>query len=271
MQKTRISSRPINAKTACTNPRAVRQRSLTVTLLLTLGLTGCGFTVKAEDITAVKADMGAVQAEIKAAQDEDARYAGGLVKILVEARIAVLRQTEAMLQERLKAAAFGVSINYTVDGKPFVPPASAKDLLADVEQEAAVNIGRIRLQKAETERYSGGLVQALSLSTLATLMQTQAMLEQKRVSLKYGLPQYLGFNVAAGQELSSTGAAPPNVVRTVSNAAGQASSDELRKTIGLTVTEKGFIPADPSSQRFQAVIVHTLCNRGRDAVEHQRL
>ena len=145
-------------------------------------LTGCGFTVRAEDVTAVKSEIAAVQAEINGAQTENNRYTGGLVKTLIEARIAILQQTEAMLQQRLKASVFGISINYTIDGKSFAPPASAKDLLAGVEEEAAANQAKIKLQKAETERYSGGLVQAVALSTLATMMQTQAMLEQKRVS-----------------------------------------------------------------------------------------
>ena len=33
----------------------------------------------------------------------------------------------------------------------------------------------------------------MSLSSLATLRQTQAMLDQKRLSVKYGLPQFIGF------------------------------------------------------------------------------
>jgi hypothetical protein len=99
-----------------------------------------------------------------------------------------------MLQQRSKASTFGISLKYTIDGSPFVPPASANDLLRSVEQEITDNQAKITRQEAETARYSGGLVQAMSLSTLATLRQTQAMLEQKRLALKYGLPQYVGFH-----------------------------------------------------------------------------
>lgn len=53
---------------------------------------------------------------------------------------------------------------------------------------------KITAAKTEAARYSGGLIQAVSLSTVAQMKQTQAMLEQKRLSLKFSLPQYIGFN-----------------------------------------------------------------------------
>src|SRR5262245_57237486 len=60
--------------------------------------------------------------------------------------------------------------------------------------------------------------------TLATLRQTQAMLEQKRLALKYGLPQFVGFKdlqpsvASAATTENRNGAAP---VPTVA-ASGQA-------------------------------------------------
>jgi len=175
--------------------------------VLTILLAGCGLTVRAEDVTAIKSEIATVQSEIKAAQ-ADARYTGGLVKSLIAARIAILRQTEAMLQQRLKASMFGISIKYTIDGKAFVAPAASKDLLVGVEREVADNLAKIKLQEAETARYSGGLVQAISLSTLATMRQTQAMLDQKRLALKYGLPQYIGFAKQAEAQTNSPAASP---------------------------------------------------------------
>src|SRR6266542_444335 len=113
-----------------------------------------------------------------------------------------------MLQQRLKASMFGISIKYTVDGKPFVVPAPAKELLASVERELADNLVKIHAQEVETARYSGGLVQAMSMSTLATMRQTQAMLDQKRLALKYGLPQYVGFAKQADPQANSPVASP---------------------------------------------------------------
>ena len=169
--------------------------------------------VRAQDTTSLKADVAAIQEQIKVAETENARYTGGLVKSLIVARLEILRQTEAMLQQRLKASTYGISLRYTVDGKPFLPPASSAELLRAVEQEVADNQAKITRQQAEVARYSGGLVQAMSLSTLETLKQTQAMLEQKRLALKYGLPQYVGFQSRADSAPASSAsreiAAPP--------------------------------------------------------------
>ena len=148
----------------------------------------------AEDVASLRSEIAAVVAEISAAQAEDSRHTGGLIKSLVGARIAVLLETEAMLQQKLKASTFGISVTYTVDGKALVPPPNYTEVLASVEQELADGMVRIRSQEAEAARFSGGLVQAISLSTLATMQQTQAMLDQKRLALKYGLPQYIGFH-----------------------------------------------------------------------------
>ena len=166
------------------------------------------------DATSLKAEIAAVQEQIHVAETENAQYSGGLVKSLVVARIAILRQTEAMLQQRSKASTAGISLKYTIDGIPFVPPASANDLLRSVEQEIADNQAKIARQEAETARYSGGLVQAMSLSTLATMRQTQAMLDQKRLALKYGLPQYLGFYSQADNAPATSKSTPRTEVPT---------------------------------------------------------
>ena len=153
------------------------------TVFTLVSLIGCA-RVSAQDTASLKAEITVLQEQIKTAEAENAKYTGGLVKSLVVARIAIMQQTEAMLQQRLKADTYGIAIKYTVDGKNFVPPASASELLRDVEQEIASNLTKIKQQEAEAARYSGGLVQAVSLSALATMRQTQAMLEQKRVSLR---------------------------------------------------------------------------------------
>src|SRR5262249_44826154 len=130
-------------------------------------------------------------------------------------RIAILRQTEAMLQQRSKATTFGVSLKYTIDGIPYVPPASASEIQRSVEQEIADNEAKIERQEAETARYSGGLVHSMSLATLATMRQTQAMLDQKRMALKYNLPQYVGFQSDSASATSKS--VPKNKIPTASN------------------------------------------------------
>jgi hypothetical protein len=61
--------------------------------------------------------------------------------------------------------------------------------LADVESEIASTRSKISQQEVEVSKYSGGLTLAMSLTTLETMRQTLGLLEQRRVSLKYGMLQ----------------------------------------------------------------------------------
>ena len=49
------------------------------------------------------------------------------------------------------------------------------------------------------------------------MRQTQAMLEQKRLALKYGLPQYVGFHSQADSAPAISRGAPPPEIPTASN------------------------------------------------------
>ncbi len=141
----------------------------------------------------INEDLASLEKQIADAESEYQKYSGGLVKALLSTYLATLRQTHAMLQQRSKAWIFGIGLTYTVDGKPFVPPPNAPELLAEVEREADVARTKAVDAEADAARYSGGLVQAISLSTAATAKNTLAMVEQKRLSLKYNLPQYIAF------------------------------------------------------------------------------
>lgn len=124
-------------------------------------------------------EIARLQSEIRASQADDAKYTGGLVKSLIESRIATLRQSEAMLQQKSLASG---SVLSTLN-------AAKAALLQRTEAQIADNRTKIRLQEAEVARYSGGLVLAMSLSTLATMQQTQAILDQRRLVLEYGLQE----------------------------------------------------------------------------------
>jgi hypothetical protein len=125
----------------------------------------------------VKADLVAIQSQITESEKEDARYTGGLTKALTASTIAILRQTEAILEQKI--------VSLKAGARPVVVSAAASPTLSEVEQQIATNESKIKRQEMEASRYSGGLVRALSLATLETLRQTQAMLEQRRVALKY--------------------------------------------------------------------------------------
>lgn len=161
-------------------------------LFLLLIVSACG-GVDSQKVTSIESEIESVSKEISAAEKENEKYTGGLVKALINSQIQTLKQTRAMLRQKKDSWLYGIGLNYTVDGKPFVMPAEAKALLPDIEREIAENRKKITDQGAVVSQYSGGLVHALSLSTLETMRQSQAMLEQRRLSIKYELPQYLSF------------------------------------------------------------------------------
>ena len=141
----------------------------------------------------IRADLASIDAEIRRVEEEDAKYSGGLVKALIGSELHIYRQTRAMLQQRARSWLFGIGLSFTVDGKPLVLPANAPEQLAAVEQEITETRAKVAEAEAEAARYSGGLVQAMSLASAATVRNTLAMLEQRRLALKYSLPQYIGF------------------------------------------------------------------------------
>lgn len=223
-----------------------------VVTISTAILLSCRPAVRAEDLAELKSDIAIVQSEVQASQTEDARYSGGLVKTLIAARIAILRQTEAMLQQKLLSLKLGTQVRYNVDGKAFNLPATAKEMLAGVAGELAGTEEKIRQQEAEVARFSGGLAQAMSLATLETMRQTQAMLEQKRVSLKYALPQYVGFASTNSKGLSTD--ATSDAAKITREGTSEASAGELHKVIALSVTDKGFVPSNPRARQYQDLI-----------------
>lgn len=175
---------------------------------------------KQEQPTQLAAEIGYLDGQIALAEAENARYAGGLVKSLIELRLATLKQTKSMLEQRAAANVNGVNLRYTVDGRAFTLPAGAREQLASVEADIVNTEAEAARQQAEADRYSGGLVQAMSLATVATTKQTLAMLQQKRLALKYGLPQYIGFGEApstsaptASSRAANKVSAPPAVTQ----------------------------------------------------------
>lgn len=165
---------------------------------------------KAIDPVKIKAlddDIGEVERQLSDARADDARYTGGLIKSLIQLRVQTLLQTRAMLDQRRKSWLHSIEIRYTVDGKMLGPPNEAD--LAALATEIETTRASVLRSQTDADQYSGGLIRALALSTNATERNTLAMLEQKRVSLKYGLPQFIGF--AADLRSGTATEAPPAV------------------------------------------------------------
>jgi hypothetical protein len=138
----------------------------------------------------LKNEIAGLEQTIVKAKAESAKYTGGLVKALLDSRIQIYEHTKALLEQRLAAGNYGVSIKYTVDGKEYVPPYDKDKIIQDLEKEAINTTKEMESAQKEADRYSGGLVKAMKLATVATFEQQLAMIEMKRCAVIYDIPLY---------------------------------------------------------------------------------
>jgi len=179
----------------------------TLLCVLLFGI-ACGQRADPGQQADIESSIATLDKDIVAAEAETAKYTGGLVKALAESRLHTLKQTRAMLDQRAKSWTFGIGLRYTVDGKGFMPPADAAAQITSLEAEIARTEAQVLKHEAEAARYSGGLIQSLSLTTAATTRHSLAMLEQKRLALKFALPQFIGFAQAPAGPAVGASVAP---------------------------------------------------------------
>lgn len=185
------------------------------------------------EASSLRQEIAAAEERLRATEAEISKYAGGLIKTLLESTAAIQGQTLEMLRQRDRSWTFGTGLRYTVDGRLFEPPADRAEVLARLEQEIARTTRSIAENEAEAAKYSGGLIQATTLAAAATGRQTLAMLEQRRVALQFGLPQYVGF------QSGSATVEPTNSAPTVTPVATQQPAREWEIVeIDSRVTER---------------------------------
>jgi hypothetical protein len=139
-------------------------------------------------------DLASIRRDVIEAQTESAKYQGGLLKGVIELRAGVLRSTEAMLMAKRASVLRRINLDYVVDGK-HVTPVKLSDIEADISNEKS----RITVAEQKAAQYSGGLVQAMALMSVATEQVTLAQLYLAYYSAKYDLPSvgaYVPHSVA---------------------------------------------------------------------------
>ena len=200
-----------------------------------------------DQIASLNAAITELDTQIASTEQESAVYAGGFVKTMIELRLTTLRQTREMLNQRKLANTYDVTVTYTVDGSVFTTEGAER--IAALEAEIAEIEETIATQQAEADRYSGGLVRAMALSTVATSRQSLAMLEQQRLALTYGLPQYIssGDTASNGASLTAGGsaAAPAPSVSASRAIAAQGpfgvamglSKDHVESVLGISLMQ----------------------------------
>lgn len=142
----------------------------------------------------IESSIQATRSRLSKLNIEISKYSGGLIHTVLLNTKAIEAETLAMLLQKQSSWLYGVNLDYTIDGKPFVLTDNANQLVEGIDNNISDTKKSIEESYAEASRYSGGLILATILSTNATQQQTLAMLEQRRFALIYELPQYVGFS-----------------------------------------------------------------------------
>jgi len=156
-------------------------------LLVVFALSGQACTAELtpeqkQSVADLKQDRGRIRQEVEQATTDEAAYSGGLIKGLIGVRLQVLKTNEALVEQRIHALEAGTRITVIVNASK-TDPTRAAELAKEIESQKA----KIAEARAEADRYSGGLVQAMAETAVATSRNTLAMLEQQYFIAKYGL------------------------------------------------------------------------------------
>ena len=164
------------------------KKTLIATLVGITMLTGCGpqelTPEQKQEVAALKTELSQTEGEISAAKEVDQQFSGGLIKNLTTARLEVLGTNKALLEQRINAIESRAKIDVVVSGTKPDP-----ELAASIKTELDNLPANINEAKAAASQYTGGLIQVLKLSAVATEEQSMAMLQQKYLTAKYGLAE----------------------------------------------------------------------------------
>ncbi len=209
---------------------------------LAASLLACGPKPLSEEekalVSALKAEQQTVAQEISSAEAESRQYSGGLLKGLIDMRLEVLRTNKALLDQRIHAVEARAPVTQQV-----ISYAPDTALVAELEQAIANANGELDAARADAAQYSGGLVQALKLSAVATQEQTLAMLNQRLLVAQYGLavPQIAAAPASSPATSTVSG---PAVELNATLPAGEGpfglevglGRDTIEKMVGKTLT-----------------------------------
>lgn len=158
--------------------------------LLALMITGCTDPDAARRLSAFDADIESVNARISQALEERKPYGkGSVVHDLISLRIAIHRQTLAMLEQRRAAEQWRTTLTYTVDGKSYAAPADSVARMAALR--ARLNNAReSRESDLQLMRGSADSVRPLYVMSVATKTITISQLEYQLAALANGFPPY---------------------------------------------------------------------------------
>jgi hypothetical protein len=196
------------------------------------GLFACA---SSEDVKRLDQEISRVQSELEDANLEQARYApGSLVHALVTLRLAALKHSLAMLEQKRASRVFYVSLSYSVDGRGVAPREGEVELARTIEKRLADARDRLRTAEARTrssDRDSSALVE-METNALAI-----AQLEYQHDALRFGFPIYAA-------QVSGDAIAAPFTAAAIEGAAPQIDlvRERMKTALGVTLVEKSLVP-----------------------------
>jgi hypothetical protein len=128
------------------------------------------------------ADIEQIEREIAEAEKDVSLFEDISTKSLYEHRLAVLRLSKALLDQRIRALRAGIPIDTSLPvTRP--DPAQLPEILADIQRTRK----NLAAAEAESAKIGGGLGKALAEKRVATARQTLAMLQLAYYRDRYGL------------------------------------------------------------------------------------
>lgn len=136
----------------------------------------------------LESDIQVVSLQIDETEKENARYSEGLIKTLIMLRLQILKNTKAMLEQKKYTLVHEIPVHYTYRDKIYVPAPVDSAMLESIELDIKDQQKELIKAEAENAKYSGGLIKSMILSQIATIKNTIAMLEQRKLLAKHGIP-----------------------------------------------------------------------------------
>ncbi len=131
-----------------------------------------------------------VHAQIARAELEDEQATDDSVKMLIAVRLAILRNTEAMLEQKKIALEQGITLTYAVEGEVYRPEPPTPELIAKLEAAIAETETQVDGAIARAATPPDGTARSATAS-VATLENTLAMLRQRWYAATYSIPYIL--------------------------------------------------------------------------------
>lgn len=146
--------------------------------------------------------IASTKTEISTTEAEAVQYASGLILAEAQIRIAVLKSTLAMLEQKRQSFLRGINLVYQEPTPRLAAPADDAAAVAELAKARA----DVTAAQMEAASYSGGLIRMMALVREATAKATEATIEQRIAFMKLGIP--LAALPSAGSPVPKT---PGNV------------------------------------------------------------